>query len=139
MFQYYSRIGYELQKSEGNAGYDLPTATDINILPNCRVKIPTGIYLSMPNGYYANIEPRSGLAANNGIVVLAGIIDPNYRGEIHVCLLNTGKDPVVFTSGSRVCQMVIKKYESPEFQRVEGPDKLTATERGDKGFGDSGV
>lgn len=125
--------------SEGAAGADLcafikePTI----ILPGERKLIPTGIYMALPEGYEAQIRPRSGLALNHGITVLnaPGTIDSDYRGEIGVCLINLSNDPYEIKDGERIAQMVLAKYEQANFEIV---DELDETERGQGGWGHTG-
>ena len=99
--------------------------------------IPTGLYIELPEGYEAQIRPRSGLAIKNGITVLntPGTIDADYRGEICVILVNLSADPFTINDGDRICQMVIARHETAEFIEVE---TLSTTERGEGGFGHTG-
>ncbi len=103
-----------------------------------RVLVPTGLYMALPEGYEAQVRPRSGLALKYGITVLnsPGTIDADYRGEIGVILVNLGQEDFVVRDGERIAQMVIARYEQAEFVSVETLDK---TERGEGGFGHSGV
>lgn len=124
---------------EGDAGADLRSAEDlIFIFPGERVLVKTGISIALPDGYVALIHPRSGLALKNGITVLntPGTIDSGYRGEIAVLLYNAGSDAFTVNRGDRIAQMVIQKFETAEFEVV---DALTDTDRGDGGFGSTGV
>ncbi len=100
--------------------------------------MPTGLYMALPEGYEAQVRPRSGLALKYGITVLnsPGTIDADYRGEIGVILVNLGQEDFVVRDGERIAQMVIARYEQAEFVSVETLDK---TERGEGGFGHSGV
>ena len=102
-----------------------------------RAMIPTGIYIELPEGYEAQIRPRSGLAAKFGVTVAnaPGTVDADYRGEVKVILVNLSKDPFVINPGERIAQMVIAKYEKIEWEEVE---ELGDTERGDGGFGSTG-
>ncbi len=99
--------------------------------------VPTGLAIALPEGYEAQVRPRSGLAAKYGVTVLnsPGTIDADYRGEIKVILINHGKDPFVINNGDRIAQMVIARYEQIEWQLV---DILDETERGTGGFGHTG-
>jgi dUTP pyrophosphatase len=105
--------------------------------PTDIILIPTGIQISLPIGYEAQIRARSGLSLKHGITMINGIgtIDSDYRGEIKVPLVNLGKIPYTIKPGERICQMVVKKYVWGEFEVV---DELDETERGDGGFGHSG-
>lgn len=100
--------------------------------------IPTGLFIALPEGYEAQIRPRSGLAFKNGITVLntPGTIDADYRGEIGVILVNLSADEFIINDGDRIAQMVIAKYETANWEEVYS---LEETERGKGGFGSSGV
>lgn len=102
-----------------------------------RVLIPTGIFIEIPEGYEAQIRPRSGLAIRSGVTVLntPGTIDSDYRGEIMVILINLSKEKFVIKNGDRICQMIITKHEKVEFREV---DELSITRRGKGGFGHTG-
>jgi dUTP pyrophosphatase len=99
--------------------------------------IPTGLFIELPEGYEAQIRPRSGLALKKGITVLntPGTIDADYRGEIGVILINLSKEEFVIENGERICQMVIAAHEKVEWDLVE---ELEETERGAGGFGHTG-
>jgi dUTP pyrophosphatase len=118
------------------AGYDLYSCHQQNILlKKGEVKlVPTGIAISLPAGYEAQIRPRSGLAIKHGIGVLnaPGTIDADYRGEIKIILFNYGKKDFIITPGTRVAQMIIAKHEIVDFSVTE---KLDETTRGSGGFG----
>ena len=126
-------------KTEGSAGLDLKAdiSQDISIRPLERKLIPTGIYLSIPKGFEAQIRGRSGLALKHGITLANGIgtIDSDYRGEIGVILVNLGKEAYIVKEGDRIAQMVFIKYEIANFIEVE---ELDETKRGSGGFGHSG-
>lgn len=111
---------------------------EFTLNPGVRALIPTGLYIQLPEGYEAQIRPRSGLAWKHGITVLntPGTIDADYTGEIGVILINHSNTPFVINDGDRIAQMVITKVEHPTFCEV---DKLEETERGDGGFGHTGV
>lgn len=106
--------------------------------PLSRLLIPTGLFIELPEGYEAQIRPRSGLALKNGITVLntPGTIDADYRGEIGVILINLSNEGFIVKHGDRIAQMVITKYEKAEPELVK---KLLKTERGDGGFGHTGI
>jgi dUTP pyrophosphatase len=129
-------------ETEGAAGLDLFAATKENkkilIAPNSAEMIPTGIAISVPSGYEAQIRPRSGLAAKNGITVLnsPGTIDSDYRGEILVMLINHSKKDFEVVRGMRIAQMVISKIEQFNLISV---DELNTTDRGKDGFGSTGI
>ena len=125
-----------------SAGVDLRAElwdVDVKIIePGERVLVHTGIYIELPEGYEAQIRPRSGLALKHGITVLntPGTIDADYRGEIGVILINLGSEPYFLNNGDRIAQMVFSKYERAYFEVV---DSLDETERGIGGFGHTGV
>jgi dUTP pyrophosphatase len=123
-----------------SAGMDIRANIEepIVIKPLQRVIIPTGLYVQLPQGYEAQIRPRSGLAIKKGITVLnsPGTIDADYRGEIGVILVNLSSEDFVVEDGERVAQMVIAKYKQAQWVEVENLDD---TERGKGGFGHSGI
>ena len=110
----------------------------IFLAPLERKLIPTGLHIALPEGYEAQVRPRSGLALKKGITVLntPGTIDADYRGEIGVILINLSNEDFIINDGERIAQMVIARHEQAEFVPVE---VLEETERGDGGFGHSGV
>lgn len=122
-----------------SAGMDLRANIDesITLKPLERKLIPTGLYIALPEGYEAQIRPRSGLAIKNGITVLntPGTIDADYRGEICVILVNLSSDEFTINDGDRICQMVVARHEIAEWLPVE---TLSTTERGEGGFGHTG-
>jgi dUTP pyrophosphatase len=103
-----------------------------------RKLIPTGLYIELPEGYEAQIRPRSGLALKHGLTVLntPGTIDADYRGEICVILINLSDKEFIIEDGERICQMVIAKHEKVDWEAVE---VLSETKRGEGGFGHTGV
>ena len=127
-------------KTEYSAGMDLSASINENIIlkPMERKLIPTGIAISLPKDYEAQIRPRSGLALKNGITVLnsPGTIDADYRGEIGVILINLGDKDFIIEKGMRIAQMVINKIEQCDLVEVE---ELDETKRGNGGFGSTGV
>ena len=122
-----------------SAGVDLRAnlSEPIVLAPMQRALIPTGLYISLPAGYEAQVRPRSGLAIKKGITVLnsPGTIDADYRGEICIILINLYQEEFVVNDGERVAQMVIARHEQAEWVEVEALDE---TERGAGGFGHSG-
>ena len=122
-----------------SAGLDLKANLDspVTLKPLERALIPTGLFIELPVGYEAQIRPRSGLAAKNGITVLntPGTIDADYRGEIKVILANLSNQDFVINDGERICQMVVARHETIEWSAVE---KLNETTRGEGGFGHTG-
>ncbi len=123
-----------------SAGMDLRANLDspIELLPMQRRLIPTGLYIALPEGFEAQVRPRSGLALKHGITVLnsPGTIDADYRGEVGVLLINLSNEPFVINDGERIAQMVIARHEQAEFSIVE---ELDQTERGAGGYGHTGV
>lgn len=126
-------------ETASSAGMDLRAFVDADVVlkPFERKLIPTGLYIELPDGYEAQIRPRSGLAIKSGITVLnsPGTIDADYRGEIKVILINLSQDEFIIKSGERICQMVIAKHEKAEFVEV---NEISETERGAGGFGHTG-
>jgi len=123
------------RKREGDAGLDLYCIEDVEILPNEIKLISTGIAIEIPKGYFGLIKDRSGLASK-GLHVLAGVIDENYRGEVKVVMINLGKEKIKLEKFSRIAQLIIIPYAKVEVEEVE---ELSETERGEKGFGSSGL
>lgn len=123
-----------------SAGLDLRANLDapLKLQPMQRCLVPTGLRIALPQGYEAQVRPRSGLALKRGITVLnaPGTIDADYRGEIGVILINLSQDSFVINDGERIAQLVIAAYEQTEFEAVESLDQ---TERGEGGFGHSGM
>ncbi|MDR1742544.1 MAG: dUTP diphosphatase [Dysgonamonadaceae bacterium] len=122
-----------------SAGMDLRANIDapVTLKPLQRALIPTGIYIQLPEGYEAQIRPRSGLAIKHGISLVntPGTIDADYRGEIRVILVNLSADDFVVNDGERICQMVITQHAHAEWEET---DSLDETERGAGGFGHTG-
>lgn len=127
-------------KTKGSSGIDLYANLDNPVTINQfeRALIPTGIYVSIPEGYEGQIRARSGLALKHGITLANGVgtIDSDYRGEIKIILINLGNEPFVIEKGDRIGQLVILKYERVKLKLV---DKLDETKRGKKGFGHTGI
>ncbi len=127
----------EVQHKGEDAGLDLKSREDATLYPGDRKMFKTGTKLAIPGGYYGSVNPRSGLAKKHGITVLNadGVVDPGYRGEIGVILINHSDTDFKINKGDRIAQLIIQKYEDVEFNVV---DSLDETKRGDSGFGDSG-
>ena len=125
--------------TEQSAGMDLRADIEqpVTLKPLERRLIPTGLHIALPQGYEAQVRPRSGLALKHGITVLntPGTIDADYRGEIKVILVNLSDEPFEIVPGERIAQMVIARHEQVEWEQVE---ELDATERGAGGFGSTG-
>lgn len=114
------------------------TSEAITIAPLERVMVPTGLYFQIPEGYEIQVRPRSGLAAKHGITVIntPGTIDPDYRGELKVLLVNLSSEPFALQPGERVAQLVFARYERLAWEEAV---ELEATERGAGGFGSTGL
>ena len=123
-----------------SAGVDLRANIDepVELKPLSRALIPTGLHIALPEGYEAQIRPRSGLAIKKGITCLntPGTIDADYRGDVGVILINLSTETFIVNPGERIAQMIINKFEQAEFELVE---ELDETERGEGGFGHTGV
>jgi len=123
----------------GSAGLDLLAANDIPIElePGARAAVPCGIAIALPQGYEAQLRPRSGLALNQGVTLLnaPGTIDSDYRGEIKAILINLGSAPLQIVRGMKIAQMIIARHEQIEFAES---GELSATERASGGFGSTG-
>ncbi len=123
-----------------SAGMDLRANLDepITLHPMERRLIPTGLHIALPEGYEAQVRPRSGLALKHGLTVLnsPGTVDADYRGEIGVVLINLSTEDYVVNDGERIAQLVIARYEQADFMEVT---ELDATERGEGGYGHTGV
>ncbi len=122
-----------------SAGVDLKADIQEPIVlnPLQRTLVPTGLYIALPQGYEAQVRPRSGLALKHGITVLnsPGTIDADYRGQLQVILVNLSDTPFTIAPGERIAQMVIAKHEQVEWEQVESLDE---TSRGAGGFGSTG-
>ena len=127
-------------KTKLSAGADLRAnvTETVYVYPMKRALIPTGLYVAIPKGYEAQVRPRSGLAINNGIIVLntPGTVDADFRGELKVILANFSDTTFAVNPGDRIAQMVIAKCEQAEWEVV---DELDETERGEGGFGHTGT
>lgn len=136
-----NKSGFELPAyaTGMSAGMDLKAFIDapVVIAPLERFLVPTGIYIELPDGYEAQIRPRSGLASKYGITVAnaPGTVDADYRGEIKVALINLSKEEYVLNPGERVAQMVVSRYTRVEWEECE---VLGETVRGEGGFGSTG-
>ncbi|HNB38353.1 MAG TPA: dUTP diphosphatase [Chitinophagales bacterium] len=124
----------------GSAGMDLRAnlTEPIMLKPLQRALIPTGLFIELEQGYEAQIRPRSGLALKKGLTILnsPGTIDSDYRGEIKIIIINLSNETIVINTGERIAQMVIAKYEQATLKEV---DELGETERGEGGFGHTGI
>ena len=125
--------------TSGSAGYDLFSIDSYVVLPGRRVVVSTGISVQLPPGTYGRIAPRSGLAVKHGLDVLAGVVDPDYTGEVKVVLQNFDHHPFVIRPGYRVAQLILENFTVAD-DVVEIPSENTPlTGRGASGFGSTGL
>lgn len=124
------------RESEGAGGYDIHAAESVTLAPGERRLVSTGFVWEIPAGMVGLVRPRSGLAVKQGLHVMAGVVDSDYRGEVKVLLLNLGDEDIVIETGDRVAQMVITIHYAGELSVV---DDLKATSRGAGAFGSTGV
>ena len=119
-----------------DAGMDLHAVEDVTLEPGVPRLVPTGLTVEIPSGYEAQVRPRSGLALKHSITMpnTPGTIDPGYRGEIRVILLNLGREAYTVRAGDRIAQMIVARYEAVEWVEAE----LSDSSRGAAGFGTSG-
>ncbi len=133
----HSLPGYQ---TAGASGMDLRAwlPTPVVLQPMERRLIPTGLYISLPQGFEAQVRPRSGLAIKRGLTLVntPGTIDSDYRGEIMIPLINLSTEAQEINDGERIAQMIVARYETVQWQEVE---ELGTTQRGEGGFGHSGV
>lgn len=124
--------------SPGAAGLDLKSAEDVELAPMERRLVRTGLQISVPEGYEAQVRPRSGLALKSGVSLVnsPGTIDSDYRGEVALIVINLGHDVVKLSKGDRVAQLVVTPVARVEVRSV---DKLEDTDRGSGGFGSTGT
>lgn len=134
-----SRNQLPAYSTPSSAGMDLRADIPhrLTLYPGEKMLVPTGLYLEIPEGYEAQVRPRSGLAINQGVTVLnaPGTVDADYRGEVKVILINLGNDAFAIEPGDRIAQMVFARYEKALLVPVETIDK---TQRGEGGFGHTG-
>ena len=121
--------------SSSAAGLDLYSIEPLRLDPGQRVIARTGLAVAVPEGYYGRVAPRSGLATRQGLNVLAGVIDADYRGEIGCLLHNTGAETIEVPEQSKICQLIIERIITP---KAVWADDLGDTERGSGGFGSTG-
>ena len=121
--------------SPGSVGYDLYSLNDLCIQPNSRDIVSTGVCATIPMGCYGRIAPRSRLTVKYGIHVGAGVIDPDYTGELKVCLFKLGSVPFEIKKGDKIAQLILEKCMTPLIEEV---NELQKTMRANRGFGSSG-
>ncbi len=135
-------LALPVYETAGSAGMDLaaaiPEDEPLSLAPGARCLVPTGFCMALPEGFEAQVRPRSGLAAKHGVTVLntPGTIDADYRGEVMVILANLGSEPFEISRGMRIAQMIIAPVTQASWRVV---DNLDETDRGDGGFGSTGV
>ena len=122
--------------SGGAVGYDLYSTDEVVIPPTHRALIGTGVAIVLPPGVYGRVAPRSGLAVKHGIQVGAGVVDPDYTGEVKVVLFNHGDKDFEVKRGERIAQLVLERCETPDVEEI---GLLEETERGAGGFGSTGT
>jgi dUTP pyrophosphatase len=125
-----------IKQTPGASGFDVAAAESVCIAPGGRAVISTGMYVSIPSDYEGQVRPRSGLSTKYGIVSCFGTIDSDYRGEVKVCLINFSNTPFHVKSGDRIAQIVFVQLPEVQLKSVE---VLNPTERGEKGFGSTGI
>jgi dUTP pyrophosphatase len=119
----------------GAVGYDLACINDFVLDTQSHILVSTGIGFQLPPGVYGRVAPRSGLTVKHGVHIGAGVIDPDYMGEVKVAMFNLGLEPVEFKKGDRIAQLILERCETPDVLEV---DILVATQRGGDGFGSTG-
>ncbi len=119
-----------------DAGMDLCSVEQLTVHPQERVLVSTGIALAIPTGYVGLVWDKSGIATKTGLTTLAGVIDSGYRGELKIALLNTSTENYTIVPGQKIAQLLIQPIMHPVLREV---DSLPATERGDGGFGSTGL
>lgn len=127
-------------ETNGSVGLDLRAHLQepVMLKPLQRALIPTGLHIELPDGYEAQVRPRSGLALKKGLTVLnsPGTIDSDYRGEIKIIMINLSNETTIINTGERIAQMIVAKIEKVQLKEV---DELNETERGEGGFGHTGI
>ena len=126
---------YPQRASLTAAGYDVFSARDVTIQPGCREIVWTDLMMEIPPGMYGRIAPRSGFAYLCGIDVFPGVIDPDFRGNIGILIINNGTDPFMINVNMRICQMIFERIATP---KLEVTKELETTQRGAGGFGSTG-
>lgn len=130
-----SRATLPTRGSPEAAGLDMFSIEDVVVEPKQRSLVRTGLAVAIPEGYYGRIAPRSGLATQKGLDVLAGVIDSDYRGEVRCLLYNTGDEAIHLPAQSKICQLIIEKIITPS---AVWSDEISDTDRGSGGFGSTG-
>ena len=120
----------------GDAGMDIYSAENLTVKAGEHAKVRTGIAMEIPDGFVGLVWDKSGISMNYGLKTLGGVIDSGYRGEVVIGVVNLSKEDYVVEKGNKIAQILIQKVESPEIKEVE---ELSNSERGEKGFGSTGV
>lgn len=121
----------------GNAGWDLYATETIEVNNGQIVKVPVNAHFAIPTGYYGRVTPRSGLSSE-GVNIIPGTIDSNYRGQIMAIVQNISGKKITIERGMKLAQIIFLRHEIPEFEEVESVEELGETSRGQQGFGSSG-
>ncbi len=121
----------------GDAGFDLFVSSRVTLMPMERAAINTGYKMEIPKNHVGIIYEKSGLSFKHGIITYGNVVDSGYRGEVRVGVMNLGKEPYTFEPGHKVAQMIIHRYEDVSFKEVT-EDKLSISDRGERGFGSTG-
>ena len=139
-FSYFkeNKNAVSLQKRDGDAGFDLYSLETGVMKPGERRLFDTGLRMQLPKGYYGQIFPRSSMACK-GVDTSAGVIDSSYRGKVKILLVNNGSQPYTVETGAKVAQLVIIKIWNSNPHEVTDVESLESSERGDGGFGSTGV
>jgi dUTP pyrophosphatase len=130
-----SNVTLPTRGSPDAVGYDLACVEDFRLDTQSHILVPTGLGFQLPSGVYGRVAPRSGLTVKHGIHIGAGVIDPDYIGEVKVAMFNLGLQPVEFKKGDRIAQLILERCEVPDVLEV---DILVSTSRGEDGFGSTG-
>ena len=130
-----SRATLPTRGSAQAAGLDIYSIEEVAIEPKQRALVRTGLAVAIPEGYYGRVAARSGLATRNGLDVLAGVIDADYRGEVCCLLCNTGDEVIHLPAHGKICQLIVEKIITPT---AVWADEISETERGSGGFGSTG-
>ena len=126
-----------LLATAGSIGSDLYSTSDAEFLPGKVVKLPLGLKMAIPSGYYGRISGRSSLALK-GLSTLGGVIDSDYRGEVSLIAVNVSDEPMSVKKGDRVAQLIVEKASRPNWIALESESQLQSSERGQAGFGSTG-
>lgn len=140
LMNYYCELeDHELRYAkDGDAGLDLPITEKVVLEPGQREKIKTGVHVEIPEGHFGLLDTRSSTGGGLGIDLMCRTIDQGYRGNIRVAVINHSDETLTFEPGERLAQLLVLPVAQVKLNRVENPDKLSESERGDTGFGSTG-